>query len=85
MFKPGQSGNPAGRPRGARSKLTEAFLADFLTVWEECGMAVLQRVAKRDPVAFMNAVVALVPRKALLELEFPTTAELVRNYREPGR
>ncbi len=34
-WKPGQSGNPAGRPKGARHKLGEAFLEalhkDFLT------------------------------------------------------
>lgn len=28
-FKPGQSGNPRGRPRGARNKLGEEVLADL--------------------------------------------------------
>ncbi|WP_458193262.1 DUF5681 domain-containing protein [Bradyrhizobium sp. UFLA05-153] len=28
-WPPGQSGNPAGRPRGSRSKLSESFLSDF--------------------------------------------------------
>jgi Family of unknown function (DUF5681) len=84
---PGQSGNPAGRPRGARSKLTEAFLADFLGVWERHGVAVLERVAKRDPVAFLNAAVQLMPKKATLEalVDFPSTAELIANYQEPAR
>jgi Family of unknown function (DUF5681) len=28
QFKPGQSGNPKGRPKGSRNKLSEEFLAD---------------------------------------------------------
>jgi hypothetical protein len=28
-FLPGQSGNPRGRPKGSRHKLSEAFLADL--------------------------------------------------------
>ena len=28
-FKPGQSGNPRGRPRGARNRLGEEFLAEL--------------------------------------------------------
>jgi Family of unknown function (DUF5681) len=30
IWKPGQSGNPAGRPKGARSKLGESFLVGML-------------------------------------------------------
>jgi hypothetical protein len=34
-WKPGQSGNPAGRPAGARSKLTESFLEALLTDFQK--------------------------------------------------
>jgi hypothetical protein len=59
QFKKGQSGNPAGRSRRPRS-LTEALLEDFLASWERHGVSVLERVAKRDPAAFITAAVALV-------------------------
>ena len=29
-WKPGESGNPAGRPKGSRNKLSEEFIADRL-------------------------------------------------------
>jgi hypothetical protein len=34
-WKPGQSGNPGGRPKGARSKLSEAFLEALLEDFEK--------------------------------------------------
>lgn len=38
-WQPGQSGNPAGRPKGSRNKLTESFLdallADFIKRTEQ--------------------------------------------------
>ena len=34
-FKPGQSGNPRGRPKGSRHKLSERFFAELCEDWEE--------------------------------------------------
>ena len=48
-WKPGQSGNPAGRPLGARARISEKLLADLTTVWEHQGESVLRRLAIEDP------------------------------------
>ena len=38
-WKPGQSGNPKGRPQGSRNKLSEDFLADLHDAWLAFGKA----------------------------------------------
>ena len=64
-FQPGQSGNPLGRPRGARSKLGEAFLEDLRADWLEGGAEALARCRKTDPAAYLRVVASLMPREAI--------------------
>jgi hypothetical protein len=66
-FKPGQSGNPAGRPKGARSKLGEAFLDDLLQAWEREGAAAIQRVIDTKPAAFLKVVADILPKELKVE------------------
>ena len=53
-WEAGKSGNPAGRPKGARHKIAEAFLKDFLSEWETSGPAALQRLATSEPATFVK-------------------------------
>ncbi|WP_143062839.1 hypothetical protein [Bradyrhizobium sp. OK095] len=48
-WKPGQSGNTAGRLPGAHQKITEKLIADIAEVWEACGIEVLKRLAVEEP------------------------------------
>ena len=44
-FQPGQSGNPAGRPLGARNRLAETFLEDIYAVWRQHGRKAVEKLA----------------------------------------
>ena len=61
-WKPGESGNPAGRSKGSRNKLKEAFLNDLCEAWEKHGVAAVEKVAKDDPAAFLRVVASLLPK-----------------------
>jgi hypothetical protein len=65
-WQPGQSGNPSGRPIGARQKIAEAIIADIAAEWERSGAQVLQRMAIEEPSKFAQLAAGLVPREALL-------------------
>jgi hypothetical protein len=65
-FKPGQSGNPAGRPRGARSRLGERFLDNLYDEWERSGPKALAICATRQPDVFIKVVANVLPRELLV-------------------
>jgi hypothetical protein len=68
-WKPGESGNPAGRPKGSRNKLSEEFFRDLCDAWQAFGKPALETMAMLYPVEFVRLVASLMPR----ELEATTT------------
>lgn len=67
-FKPGQSGNPAGRPKGSRNKLCEDFLGDMLAAWEAKGKQAIDAMIAEKPGDFVKTVAALVPKDVNLNV-----------------
>ena len=79
LFKPGQSGNPAGRPKGARCKFGEDFVRDFADHWHALaddvdkktkGQKLLETLYVDNPEAYVRVACAILPK--VIELDDET-------------
>jgi hypothetical protein len=61
-WQPGQSGNPVGRPKGARSRFSEKFVNDFLADWEAHGAEVIAQVRAEKPDVYLRTATAILPK-----------------------
>jgi len=66
-FKKGQSGNPDGRPKGSRNKLSECFISNLLDDWLINGKQVIASVRTENPAAYLKIVSTLI--KIQVEVE----------------
>src|SRR5262245_11937534 len=55
-FEKGVSGNPAGRPKGSRNKLSEEFLSALCADFEEHGVASIVSMRENDPSSYVKVV-----------------------------
>lgn len=69
-WKPGQSGNPAGRPKGARSKLSDAFFQalhdDFVKASEEdptLGAQAIKLMRTEKPNEYAKMIASLMAKE----------------------
>ena len=62
-WKKGQSGNPKGRAKGSRNKLSEAFISDIYDDWLDHGKDIIQAVRENDPAAFLRICASLIPKQ----------------------
>jgi hypothetical protein len=79
-FKPGQSGNPGGKPQGARNKLTAKFLNELAADFEEHGRKAIERCRDEDPGTYVKVVAGLLPKEVDLginRLEEMSTDDII--------
>jgi hypothetical protein len=67
-WKPGESGNPAGRPKGSRNKLSEEFVAELYADWCEHGAVALKTVRETRPDVYVKVIASLLPHKVEAEI-----------------
>lgn len=73
LFKPGQSGNPAGRPKGARTKLGEAFLQAMYDDFNKHGVLAVETVRAEKPDQYLKVIAAILPKEITGEDGGPIT------------
>ena len=62
-IKPGEVRNPAGRPKGARSKLGEAFLKELLADFEQHGVEAIKATREDKPDQYLKVVASILPKE----------------------
>jgi hypothetical protein len=69
LWKPGQSGNPTGKPLGSRHKLSEKFLAALHDDFLQHGAGVIEKVRTEFPQTYLQVIARLVPRELHFKAE----------------
>lgn len=68
-FAPGNRVNPAGRPKGARSKLQTDFLNVLADDFSKHGREAVEKMREERPNEYIKAIASLMPKQ--LEIERP--------------
>ena len=71
LWQPGQSGNPAGRPRGSRNALSEEVICALLRDFRKHGEKAIAKVRRDQPGVYLKVIALLIPREHKVEHSNP--------------
>jgi len=74
LWPPGESGNPAGRLRGSRNRLSEAVICALLRDFEKHGEKAIARVREENPAMYLKVFAMVLPRQHKVEHTNPTSS-----------
>ena len=63
LWQPGVSGNPAGRGRGSRNKLSEEVICALLRDFRKHGEKAVAQVRRDNPGVWLKVIAMLIPRE----------------------
>ena len=69
QFKPGQSGNPGGKPKGARNRIQADFMHAIAEDFAEYGRKAITQMREEKPAEYIRAIASLMPKE--LEITRP--------------
>src|SRR6516225_11029182 len=67
LWQPGGSGNPAGRLRGSRNKLSEEVICALLRDFRKHGEKAIAKVRREQPGVYLRCLTLLIPREHKVE------------------
>jgi hypothetical protein len=72
-FKPGQSGNPNGKPKGCKDKLGEAFVEALHDDFQEHGPSAIVACREEKPEVYLSVISRIIPKEVNLKGDVGTT------------
>jgi hypothetical protein len=73
-----RQGNPAGRMRGSRNKLSEAVICALLRDFSKHGEKAVAKVRRDQPGVYLRCLTLLVPREHKVEHSNPINGRAAR-------